>query len=73
MSFSSEEIDDLFTYHPPTPDQIPKYENIRQAAREFAKVLIANSPASADQSAAIRLLRQCVMTVNASVALDGRY
>jgi len=66
------DIDDLFTYHPPKPDQIPRYEAIREAARVFARVLEQNTPSSADQTAAIRKLRECVMTANASIALEQR-
>lgn len=66
------DVEVLFKYHAPTADQIPKYEAIRSAAKQFATVLLENTPAGADQSASIRLLRECVMTANASVALDGK-
>lgn len=64
-------IEDIFSYHRPEPDQVPKYEAIRAAAKQFAQVLVANTPKCADQSAAIRLLREAVMTANAAVALKG--
>lgn len=64
-------VDEIFSYHAPTKEQLPKYENIRSAAKEFAHVLIANTPESADQSVAIRLLRESVMTANASITLEG--
>lgn len=67
----SEKIDELFTYHAPTPEQIPKYEAIRAAAKVFAHVLVANTPPSADQTAAIRKLRECVHVANAAIALNG--
>jgi hypothetical protein len=73
MPFTPEQIDDIFTYHPPTADQPAKYDAIRSAAREFAKTLVANTPSCADQSAAMRLLRECVMTANAAVATGGKY
>ncbi len=62
----------LFMYHAPTPEQLPKYERMREAAKAFAQVLVDLTPAGADQAAAIRLLRECVMTANASIALRGR-
>ena len=68
-----DQIDDLFTYHAPTPDQIPHYEAIRAAAKEFAKTLMAHTPQSPDQSTAIRHLRDCVYCANASVALRGQF
>jgi hypothetical protein len=37
----------------------------------YAGVLVANTPKCADQSAAIRLVREAVMTANAAIALKG--
>lgn len=68
---SAEILAELFTYHPPTDEQIPKYAAINQAAKNFAEVILQNCPASADRSAAIRLIRDARMTANASVALNG--
>lgn len=67
------DINEIFRYHAPTPDQIPKYEAIREAARVFALVILENTPSSPDQTAAIRLLRECTMTANSSLALGGKY
>jgi hypothetical protein len=66
-------IEDLFTYHAPTPDQIPKYEAIRAGAKAFAKILVANTPQSADQTVAVRKLRECVHVANGSIALRGQF
>jgi hypothetical protein len=68
-----EDLDDIFSYHPPDDHQLVAYERIRWGAHEFAAVILQNTPPSADQSAAIRKLRECVMTANAAVALKGRY
>lgn len=65
-------LDDVFQYHAPTADQIPKYEKLRAGAKAFARVILVNTPKCADQSAAIRKVREAVMTANASVALQGR-
>ena len=62
----------MFTYHGPKPDQIMKYTAIRKKARELADIIIENTPPTADQSAAIRKLRECVMTANASIALEEK-
>ncbi len=64
-------IEEIFTYHKPEPDQIPKYEALRAAAKTFAQALVENVPSCADRSAAIRHLRECVMTANAAIALKG--
>jgi len=66
------DLDHIFTYHAPTPDQIPKYEALRDAARTFAEEIVNFTPPGADQSAAIRHVREAVFFANASVALDGR-
>lgn len=65
-----EEIDNIFSYHPPTLDQAERYHRIRQAAKHLAYVIYENTPSSADQTASIRKLRECVMTANAAVALE---
>ena len=61
-----------FTYHKPEGDQAKRYEEIRTAAAGFAKVIVDNTPASADQTAAIRKVREAVMTANASIACGGK-
>jgi hypothetical protein len=66
-----EKIEELFRYHPPRPDQIPRYETIRNAARYLAQVIVSNTPRGSDQSKAIRKLREAVMAANSSIALDG--
>lgn len=64
-------LDDLFTYHPPTEAQVPKYEEIRTAAKRFAQIVVNNTPVCADQTAAIRKIREAVYTANAAIALEG--
>jgi hypothetical protein len=38
---------------------------------ELAMTILDNTPVCADQSAAIRHLRECVMTANGAIALNG--
>lgn len=64
-------IAEIFKYHAPTPDQLPRYAAIRQAAKNMAEVLMANCPPSADRTAAIRKIREAMMTGNAAIALNG--
>lgn len=71
QAITSEKLDNWFTYHAPDAEQQKKLIAIRTAAREFAGILVANTIPSADQSAAIRLLREAVMTANASIVLNG--
>ena len=66
------DIENVFTYHPPTPNQIPKYDEIRKAAKIFAKVIQDQVPEGPDKSVVMRKLREAVMTANAAVALEGK-
>jgi hypothetical protein len=70
MAITQAEIVEVFTYHAPKGDQPARYDAIRKAAREFAQALIENTKASPDQTASFRKLRECVMTANASIALE---
>jgi hypothetical protein len=64
-------ISQVFTYHAPTEDQIPKYEALRAAARQFAYAIFDNVPQCSDRTAAFRHLRECVMTANSAISLNG--
>lgn len=65
---SEQDIENWFSYHKPEGTQQQRYEMIRAKARELASLIVNNTPASADQTAAIRKLRECVMTANAAIA-----
>ena len=66
------QIDNWFTYHSPTADDQVGYVAIRVASKALAETIVKHTPSSADQSAAIRLLREAVMTANASIACKGQ-
>ena len=66
------DLDHIFMYHAPTPDQLPRYEALRAAAKRFAEAIVEHTPECADQSAAIRHVREAVMTANSAIALGGR-
>lgn len=65
-------LDDVFEYHAPDNDQVVTYQKLRGDAKQFAKTILELCPPCADRSAAIRKLREAVMTANAAVALRGR-
>lgn len=67
------DLEDIFSYHQPAGGDAERYNLIRAAALRFAEVILDNTPASPDQTAAIRKLREAVMTANASIALRGKY
>jgi hypothetical protein len=65
------DLSHVFMYHAPKEGQPEKYEKIREAAKVFASVIVENTPVCADQSAALRKVREAVFTANAAIALDG--
>jgi hypothetical protein len=69
---TEEQLDNWFTYHAPNPETLVAYGFVRSAARQFAGIINANVPESADKTAAIRKLRECVMTANAAIACGGK-
>lgn len=72
MPISREDLRNWFTYHAPTEDQRVAYEKLRNSAAEFALAIIELTPSSADQTAAIRKVREAVMTANAAIACGGK-
>lgn len=67
-SFPQSDIDNWFTYHAPTPEQIIQYGEIRTAAKIFAETINRHVPAGADKTAAMRDLRKTVMSANLAIA-----
>ncbi len=65
-----EELDNWFTYHPPTEEQENRYVLLRDKFRELAYLILQETPACADQTAALRQLRECSMAVNQSIACN---
>lgn len=60
----------MFTYHSPTGNQPDRYVEIRAAGKLLAQTILRCTPSSADQTAAIRKVREAVMTANAAIALE---
>lgn len=61
-------IDSDFRYHRPTGDQALIYEDIRADARYLAKLILASTPPSREQSLALTHLEEAVMWANAAIA-----
>lgn len=73
MPIQSADLDNWFEHHPPTDaHQIDCYKSIREQGKAFAQVVLALTPSSADQTAAIRKIREAVMTANAAIACAGK-
>jgi hypothetical protein len=69
---TNDDIENWFVYHAPLAEQITAYLELRNAAKAFALVIVKVTPPSADQTAAIRKVREAVMTANAAIACGGR-
>jgi hypothetical protein len=65
-----ENLKNQFTYHAPKGDQVERYALINDAAYNFARVVLENTPGCADQSAAIRQIREARMTANSAIACN---
>lgn len=72
MPITDDALVNWFTYHAPQPGQSERYERIRAAGLDFARVIVEMTPPSADQTAAIRKIREAVFTANAAIACDGK-
>lgn len=72
MKISQEQLDNWFTYHSPSPEQLPKYLAIREAGKAFARAIVDNAPESADTTAATRKVREAVMAANQAIACEGK-
>ncbi len=73
MRITTENVNEIFSYHAPDDAQIEKYAAIRHEARIFARLLLAEVPECADRSTVLRKLRECVMDANAAIALEGKF
>ena len=61
-----------FTYHPPAgQEDIDAYQGIREAGGVMALEILRLTPPGADQTVAIRKIREAVMTANAARACKG--
>lgn len=69
---SLENVEDVFTYHAPTEDQVPRFQAVKDALLSAAVVILTHVPDCADRSVALRKLREARMDANAAIALNGR-
>lgn len=66
-----EEMMVRFTYHPPKGDQAERYQAIRDAVHEAAKLINELTPESREQSLAFTALEEAAFWANAAVARRG--
>ncbi len=62
------DFEKVYTYHPPTPEQTSKYEEIRNLAKAFAERMEVLCPEGWEKSLAHTKLEEAVMWANAAIA-----
>lgn len=63
-------IEHWFTYHPAKGDQGARYASVNEAAKNFARVILATCPPGDDRDAALRTLRRLRMDANLAIACE---
>jgi hypothetical protein len=85
VAITSANLDEVFTFHQWSPDQIAKGNAIRAAAKEFAKAILASAPPSAPPAAvndllelaahrrqqALEMVSDAVMKANAAITFEA--
>jgi hypothetical protein len=66
------DLDHIFNFHAPTDSQHRDCDQLRASAKNFAAAIVARTPDGADQTAAVRKVREALMTANAAILLDGK-
>lgn len=64
-------IDNDFTYHPPTNEMIPKFQEIRDEAKVLAILIDTLVPDGREKSVALTNLDEVVFWANAGIARNG--
>ncbi len=65
-----EQILASFDHHAPDPDQVARISGVRAACKQCASDIMAHAPPSADRTAALRKLHECMMTANKAIVLE---
>ncbi len=65
------QINNTFTYHSPTTEQIAIYAVLRDMGRNMALYLNEVCPESREKSLAITRLQECIQMANAAIAIHS--
>lgn len=61
----------IFTFQPPTPEKVERYNEIRERAFDLARSIVLHCPEGPDREIAVQKVREAVMWANASIATDN--
>lgn len=62
------DLENRFTYHAPKDGQPLRYEAIRAAAKELARLIVSDCPDGREQSLAVTHIEEAVFWSNAAIA-----
>jgi len=62
------DIEIRFVYHAPKPEQLPKYQELRDMGKALAIFIATNVPDSREQALALTHLEDTIMWANAGIA-----
>lgn len=71
MPITQDNVAHWFNYHAPDGVQQDHFIKIRSACTIAARVILEETPVCADQQAALRQLKNALMTANSAVATKG--
>lgn len=68
MEITKAEIENRFSYHAPTGTQAERYQELREAFKRLAYIILERTPASEEQEDALKKLGEASMLANAAIA-----
>lgn len=68
---TAENVKNIVSYHQPTGQEIDRISAIREATERMITTILLYVPDCADRSAAIRHVREAMMTAIAAIVLGG--
>lgn len=72
VAIDQAKLDHWFADHERFPEQTILYDTIRTAGQQFAQAILDHTPPCADQSDAIRKVREACFMAFAAIACGGR-
>lgn len=62
------QVDNAFSFHPATPENGEKHDEVREHCRFLARWIVSSHPPSRNRSLALTSLEEVMMRLNAAIA-----